>query len=290
MNKKETKRKYLKRKLLSKYRLIFMDEDTFEERGSIRLSRLNVFVVSSVFALFMISATTLLISYTPLKEYILGFSEVKLKQKTLELNFKVDSLENEIMKSNLYITSVKKVLTGDIHPEMLNKDSILKNAKIDVAEVNLNPSKQDSLLRQDVAEEERYNVFEKAEYRKGGFLLFPPLVGTVSNDYSPENRHYGIDIVAPLGSAVKSVADGTVIFADWTLGAGYVIIIEHKDNLISVYKHNSSLTKREGNQIKSGEVIATVGNTGELTTGPHLHFELWNNEYPVNPKNYIEFK
>ncbi|GJQ05765.1 M23 family metallopeptidase [Capnocytophaga canimorsus] len=287
---RETKRKYLKRKLLSKYRLVFMDEETFEEKGSIRLNRLNVFLVSSFFAISMIVLTTLLIIYTPLRQYILGFSEVKLRKEVVKLNFSVDSLESEIAKNNLYLTSVKKVLVGDIQPEKINKDSIFESFKIDPQSIDFKPNRQDSLLRQEVADEERYNVFEKASYRDKEVLLFAPLRGEISNEFSPENRHYGIDIIAAEGTPVKVVADGTVIFSDWTIETGYVIIVEHKDNLISVYKHNSSLAKRQGNQVRTGEVIATVGNTGELTTGPHLHFELWNNGYAINPLSHIDFK
>ncbi|MFJ1425094.1 M23 family metallopeptidase [Capnocytophaga canimorsus] len=287
---RETKRKYLKRKLLSKYRLVFMDEETFEEKGSIRLNRLNVFLVSSLFAISMIVLTTLLIIYTPLRQYILGFSEVKLRKEVVKLNFSVDSLESEIAKNNLYLTSVKKVLVGDIQPEKINKDSIFESFKIDPQSIDFKPNRQDSLLRQEVADEERYNVFEKASYRDKEVFLFAPLRGEISNEFSPENRHYGIDIIAAEGTPVKVVADGTVIFSDWTIETGYVIIVEHKDNLISVYKHNSSLAKRQGNQVRTGEVIATVGNTGELTTGPHLHFELWNNGYAINPLSHIDFK
>lgn len=287
---KNTKKEYIKRKLLSKYRLVFMDEETFEEKASMRLSRLNIFVFGSVFALLVIIITTLFIIYTPLRQYILGFSEVNNKRETINLAFKVDSLENEMKKNELFLASIKKVLTGDIHQEKINKDSLYEAYKFDPKSVDLSPNKQDSLLRQEVAEEDRYNVFEKALYQNKEILLFPPISGVISNEYRPQSRHYGIDIVAPEGTAVKSVADGTVIFAEWTIATGYVIIIEHKENLVSVYKHNASLVKQQGDQVRSGEVIATIGNTGELSTGTHLHFELWSNGYPMNPKGYIEFK
>ncbi|MFK8268782.1 M23 family metallopeptidase [Capnocytophaga cynodegmi] len=287
---KETKKEYIKRKLLSKYRLVFMDEETFEEKASMRLSRLNIFVVGSLFSLLVITLTTLLIIYTPLKQYILGFSEVKNKQETINLVFKLDSLENEMKKNEMYLASIKKVLTGDIHHEEIKKDSLYEAYKFDPKSIDLSPNKQDSLLRQEVAEEDRYNVFEKALYQNKEILLFPPVSGVISNEYRLQARHYGIDIVAPEGTAVKSVAEGTVIFAEWTIATGNVIIIEHKGNLVSVYKHNASMVKKQGDQVRAGEVIATVGNTGELTTGPHLHFELWSNGYPMNPKSYIEFK
>lgn len=284
------KKEYLKRKLLSKYRLVFMDDETFEEKISLRLSRLNIFVVGSVFALLITIITTLFIVYTPLRQYILGFSEVENKRETIHLAFKIDSLENEMKKNELYMASIKKVLTGDMSLQEVNKDSIFDSFKIDPKSVDLSPSKQDSLLRQEVAEEERYNVFEKALHQNNDILLFPPISGIVSNEYKPNSRHYGIDILAPQGTPVKAVADGTIIFSEWTATMGYVLIIEHKNNLISAYKHNASLVKQQGDQVKTGEVISLVGNTGELSQGTHLHFELWSNGYPINPKSYIEFK
>lgn len=284
------KKEYLKRKLLSKYRLVFMDDETFEEKISLRLSRLNIFVVGSVFALLITIITTLFIVYTPLRQYILGFSEVENKRETIHLAFKIDSLENEMKKNELYMASIKKVLTGDMSLQEVNKDSIFDSFKIDPKSVDLSPSKQDSLLRQEVAEEERYNVFEKALHQNNDILLFPPISGIVSNEYKPNSRHYGIGILAPQGTPVKAVADGTVIFSEWTATMGYVLIIEHKNNLISAYKHNASVVKQQGDQVKTGEVISLVGNTGELSQGTHLHFELWSNGYPINPKSYIEFK
>lgn len=188
------------------------------------------------------------------------------------------------------MASIKKVLTGDMSLQEVNKDSIFDSFKIDPKSVDLSPSKQDSLLRQEVAEEERYNVFEKALHQNNDILLFPPISGIVSNEYKPNSRHYGIDILAPQGTPVKAVADGTVIFSEWTATMGYVLIIEHKNNLISAYKHNASVVKQQGDQVKTGEVISLVGNTGELSQGTHLHFELWSNGYPINPKSYIEFK
>ncbi|MDO4228523.1 MAG: M23 family metallopeptidase [Capnocytophaga sp.] len=288
---KKNKKEYIKRKLLSKYRLVFMDEETFEEKASMRLSRLNIFVFGSVFALLVTIVTTLFIIYTPLRQYILGFSEVETKRETINLAFKIDSLENQMKKNDLYLASIKKVLTGDIQDSLINKNSADKTHKTDPKTLDLSPNRQDSLLRQEVAEEDRYSVFEKALYQNREILLFPPIsTGTISNEFKPQSRHFGIDIAAPEGTAVKSVADGTVIFAEWTITTGNVIIVEHKENMVSVYKHNASLVKQQGDQVRAGEVIATIGNTGELSTGTHLHFELWSNGYPMNPKNYIEFK
>ena len=143
-------------------------------------------------------------------------------------------------------------------------------------------------LREEVELEDKYNIFER-NGNDASLVLFPPVNGSVSQQYDVKNKHYAIDIVTETGSPVKVVADGIVVFSEWTSETGFVIIVEHKDGLLSVYKHNGSLSKTQGDLVVTGEVIASVGNTGELTTGPHLHFELWNNGKPVNPSDYIDF-
>ncbi|MCQ0112830.1 Murein DD-endopeptidase MepM and murein hydrolase activator NlpD, contain LysM domain [Zhouia amylolytica] len=289
MEKKKSKRKQLKKKLLHKYRLVVLNEDTFEERFSLKLNRLNVFVIGTLFAIFLIAITTVLIAFTPLREYIPGYASTALKQKATRLAYEVDSLETKLATNELYFDRIQQVLRGDIKMEKMDKDSLFDEFKKDTAQLNLLPNKQDSLLRAEVAHEDKYNVFETASSSMD-FVLFPPIKGTITNTYNAKEKHFAVDIVAPEGSPVKSVADGTVIFSEWTAETGHVIIIEHGYGLISVYKHNASLTKKQGDLVKSGEVIANVGNTGELTTGPHLHFELWSEGNPVNPEEYIDFE
>jgi len=289
MSKKKAKRKQLKKKLLHKYRLVILNEDTFEERVSFKLSRLNVFVVSTLFAFLLVAGTTLLIAFTPLREYIPGYSSTRLKKQAIDNAVKVDSLQLVLEENILYQNNIRKALTGEVQIGDVNKDSLLEQFRLDAATLDLSPNREDSLLRQQVANEDKFNIFESAT-SNGNFVLFPPVMGTISHGYNAQEKHYAIDIIAPNGSPVKAVEDGTVIFAEWTADTGYVIIIEHAFGLTSVYKHNGSLTKSQGDLVKSGEVIATVGNTGELTTGPHLHFELWSEGYPVNPINYIDFE
>ncbi|WP_452598490.1 M23 family metallopeptidase [Pontimicrobium sp. MEBiC01747] len=288
MSKKE-KKIPLKRKLLHKYRLVILNEDTFEERISFKLTRLNVFVLATISSILLIALTTLLIAFTPIREYIPGYSSTALKKKAVELNYKTDSLQKVIRLNEQYYSSIKKVLKGEVSTVEFNRDSILSAAKLDIGEVDLDPIKEDSILREKVDKEDKYNLFETAK-TKASFVLFPPVSGTISETYNVEEKHYAVDVIVAENTPVKSAADGTVIFAEWTTETGYVIIIEHSHGLISVYKHNESLTKAQGDLVKSGEVIAMAGNTGELTTGPHLHFELWSDGYPVNPTNFIDFK
>ena len=288
MAKKKKEKKFAK-KLLHKYRLVILNEDTFEERFAIKLTRLNVFVIVALSTILLITGTILLIAFTSLREYIPGYSSTALKKQATELNYKTDSLQQVIHMNERYFESIKKVLTGDVKTVEFNKDSIIEAVNKDLNDINLTPSKEDSLLREKVDKEDKYNLFESA-ISASNFVLFPPVNGTISEEYNVKDKHYAVDIVVAKDTPVKATADGTVIFAEWTAETGYVVIIEHTYELISVYKHNASITKQQGDLVKAGEVIALAGNTGQFTTGPHLHFELWNRGYPVNPTNFIDFK
>jgi murein DD-endopeptidase MepM/ murein hydrolase activator NlpD len=289
MSDKKGKPKKIRKKLLDKYRLVILNENTFEERISIRLNRLNVFVIGSLSAIFLIAGTTFLIAFTSLREYIPGYSSTSLKKKATELNYKTDSLQQVIVMNERYYASIKKVLQGDVNTLDFVKDSIIKAVKLEASEVDLRPSQEDAVLREKVNKEDKYNLFESAT-SAANFVLFPPVKGTISESYNVKEKHFAVDIVVPKDTPIKATADGVVIFAEWTVSTGYVIILEHSYGLISVYKHNAALTKTQGALVKAGEVIATAGNTGELSTGPHLHFELWNDGYPINPTNFIDFK
>ncbi|MEZ4856870.1 MAG: M23 family metallopeptidase [Gelidibacter sp.] len=288
MTEKKKEKRFAK-KLLHKYRLVILNEDTFEERFAIKLTRLNVFVIVSLSTIFLVAATTFLIAFTSLREFIPGYSSAKLKKQATELNYRTDSLQQIITQNEKYFASIKRVLTGDVKMVEFNKDSIIDAANKDTTVANLKPIKADSILREKVDKEDKYNLFESA-ISASNFVLYPPVNGTISEPYNVKEKHYAVDIVVAKDTPVKATADGTVIFAEWTAETGYVIIIEHSYELISVYKHNASLTKQQGDLVKAGEVIAMAGNTGEYTTGPHLHFELWSKGYPINPTNFIDFK
>jgi len=284
---KKTKKKFAK-KLLHKYRMVILNEDTFEERFSFRLTRLNVFVAVGLSAIFLIAATTVLIAFTPLREYIPGYSSAELKEEAANLAYKTDSLQNVIRLNNQYLSSIKSALTGEFDLQRLDRDSIMSQPISDQEYEEINRIKADSLLREEVAQEDKYNILPTATDNIN-FSLFPPVKGAISEPYSIEDRHYAVDIVVSRNAPIKSVADGRVIFAEWTAETGYVMIIEHSYGLLSAYKHNASLAKSQGDMVRAGEVIATAGSTGELTTGPHLHFELWNEGNPVDPSEYIDF-
>lgn len=276
-------------KLKNKYRLVILNDDTFEEKISLRLSQLNVFVIVGLSSLTLIVLVILLIAFTPLREFIPGYANVTIRKKGIENTLKLDSLSTELARQELYINNIKHIIQGD--SIQFNQEAVV-DTTITYNHITNNPVEEDSLLREMVESEEKYNLFSVAGSTPGNissFIFFNPLKGTVTNRFSIKKQHFGIDIVAPKNEAIKATLDGTVIFAEWTAETGYVIQLQHNDNLISIYKHNSVLHKEVGDHVKAGEVIAIVGNSGELSTGPHLHFEFWYNGIPINPEDYMTF-
>jgi murein DD-endopeptidase MepM/ murein hydrolase activator NlpD len=286
--KTENKRKF-RQKLIHKYRLVILNEDTFEEKISFKLTRLNVFILSGLFSIFLIVGTIFLIAFTPLREYIPGYSSTKLKKDATKLVYKSDSLQKALNVNNLYIQKVRALLTGEISEVIFDRDSVLQAMQYDKDTINLDPSPADLEFRHEIESADRFSIFNEAT-KDVDIVFFAPVAGTITNGYDLEKKHFAVDVALEMGTPVKSVADGTVIFAEWTAETGNVIIIKHTSGFISIYKHNTTLHKYQGDLVKSGEVIASAGNTGEFSTGPHLHFELWNEGYPVNPTNYIDFE
>ncbi len=286
MGKKKNNRSFL-RKLIDPYRLIIIDEETFEQKVDFSLSRLNVFVFLGGLSVFLIGITVVLIATTPLREYIPGYPSAAFKRQIYRLHTELDSLRREIEIRNTYLTHLRLVMTGEIEPEALEEavahDSV-PEVKVDTAA--LQPSQADLALRKEIEQKEKF-VTDVPSDESFGFLS--PLRGIISQGFDPAQRHFGTDIVVKTKTPVKAIATGTVIFSDWTPDNGKVIIIQHQAPWISVYKHNQKLLKRKGERVKAGEVIAISGDVGTNSTGPHLHFELWNNGTPVNPENYIDF-
>lgn len=276
-------------RLKHKYRLVILNEDTFEEKMSLRLSQLNVFVVVGLSSLLLILMVILLIAFTPLKEFIPGYANVNVRKQGVENFLKSDSIALALAQNNLYIENIKHIIQGQIIE--LDNESVV-DSTISYEGIVNEPVEEDSVLRNMIETEEKYNLFNNAGSTPGNigsFIFLQPLKGTVTNRFNAKEKHFGIDIVAPKNEAIKATLDGTVIFAEWTVETGYVIQLQHADNIVSIYKHNSVLHKKVGDYVKAGEVIAIVGNTGELSSGPHLHFELWYNGIPINPEDYMMF-
>jgi murein DD-endopeptidase MepM/ murein hydrolase activator NlpD len=285
--------KYLLRRIRDKYRLVLLNEETLEERISFKLSRLNVFVAIGLLSILLVFITTYIIAFTPLKEYIPGYTDVTLQRRIYELQLRSDSVAFAMRTQEKYLESLKKVLGGDIpnEREMTAIDTAKAKNYINIKDKR---SPEDSILRTEYDNANKYTLFKSDKSAGKGsnmrnLTFFSPVKGIITSEFDPLRKHFGIDIVAARNEVIKSVQDGTVIFSGWTVETGYVIAIQHPGNVISIYKHNSVILKKEGNIVHAGETVAIIGDTGELSTGPHLHLELWINGIPVNPKDFIVF-
>ena len=275
------------KKLLSRYRLVIINETTFEEQVYFRMSRLNVIILSSIFFGIVLGLTFLLFSLTPLKEFIPGMASSQLNKIALNNRDELDSITLRYQQQSVYLNRIQKVLIGDLDFDDLDSIALEDEMNFEEKE-SIAPNAADSLLREMVAQEDKYNLIEQQD-QEMSVLLFPPAQGPISQKFDAQNKHYAVDIVLPPNTPIKSIADGTVIFSEWTVETGYVIMVEHPYGLLSIYKHNASLTREQGDTVRSGEIIATAGNTGEYSTGFHLHFELWMDGYPMDPEQFIDF-
>ena len=287
MKSKQAGKKSFISKLLTKYRLVLLNDSTYEEKSSFKISRLNVFSILFALMFIIVLITSGILFFTSIREYIPGYSSTTLQKQANLLSYKTDSLRQIVFLNDQYINSLKKVLTGDLETIEYSPDSIISKEILDLQIIE--KSKEDSILRQLVDNEDKYNL-ENINKNKDFYLLSSPISGVVSQNYSIADDHLAIDISVDIGTPVKSVSNGRVILSEWTTQTGYVLIIDHGNNLISVYKHNSKLLKFQGEIVKQGEIIALSGNSGVLTSGPHLHFELWSEGFSIDPNTLINFE
>jgi len=284
MEKKKGKKSLLK-KLSYHYRILVIDDDSYENKLSFKLNRLNVFVGTFIFAMLLIVGTSLLIAFTPIKTYIPGYTAPELRKNALLLKLKTDSLKMVVNQNDYYLQQLQKVLRNEISVE--NFEKTIHQKKLILDTLNLAPSKEDSLLRKEVADREKFNINQRKSHLVYNFVA--PAKGVITNTFNQKRKHFAVDIALENNTPIKAIADGVVIFSDWTQSTGQVIIIEHNNNVISTYKHNNKLLRKTGDKITQGEVIALSGNSGQKTSGPHLHFELWIKGYPINPTDFINF-
>lgn len=280
------KEKLLK-KLSDRYRLIIYNDTTFQSVWSMKLSRLKVFTVTSLLSSIIVVLVILLIATTGLREYIPGYPKAEYRQSLVETALKVDSLENELNKRDKFFQGIQAILNGEDPGAETLVDTIIEPNKVEFQNFNHDSVFQDKLLAEQTSLSLGSDPSNKISLSQVHF--FVPLKGIVSNSFDSSSDHLGVDLVGEANSRISSVLDGTVIFSGWTLETGYVIYIQHEAGLISVYKHNAELLKNEGDKVRAGEAIAIIGNTGEMTTGPHLHFELWHEGTALNPEEYIDF-
>lgn len=288
MEKKNNKR--LEKKILSHYQLLLLDNEDGSSVFSIKLTLLNSLLFLAFFASLIVGLTLLALKYSPLKEYFIPQSvenQVTYKNKLLKLNERILAIEDSLAANDLYIRSVSAVVSGNIKAETV--DSLVADKfQLDPDSDLFKPSEEDSLFRIQIEKEEieamkaSKNTVPEAKY-------FTPAKGFVTGEFDLTENHLAVDISASEGDAIKSIANGDVLFSSWTPDAGYTLIIQHANDVISMYKHCAKVFKKQGDVVKKGEAIAQVGNTGELTTGPHLHFELWVRGKAVDPEEYIDF-
>ena len=276
-------------RLKYKYKLSVINETSYEEVFNFRLSQLHVLTALSVLAVILVVLTILLIAFTGLREFIPGYPDGNMRQMIAQNALRVDSLENELLKRDRFFKSIRLVLNG-------GDTTSLERSREDTARyrndtIRFQISEQENEFRAAIEERERFNLsLGMKEQNHDYYHFFPPVEGIVTQSFDEKKRHYGTDIVAKANAKVAAVLDGVVIFTDWTVNTGYVIQEQHTNYLISVYKHNSILLKKQGDYVRAGEVLGVVGNTGEESSGPHLHFELWRAGNPLNPENFIKFK
>ena len=275
--------------LYKQYKVVISNDKTFEERLSFKASKLVVFLTSLIYTVGLIAATIALIFFTQLKEYVPGYSSLDLLKSSTQLSFKTDSIGRIIELNNQYYSSIKKVLIGELDTIAFNRDSLLNEINIEEFSTGLTPSKEDSILRKYIEEEDRFNL-TSSQLLIENKILFIPVEGIVTQGFSNKENHLAIDIAVETGTPIKAISDGRVLFAEWTVETGYVIIIDHGDMLTTVYKHNSSVLKKQNEPVNAGEIVALSGNHGTLTTGPHLHFEIWKNGSPIDPAQLFNFK
>ena len=281
--------KHNKDKKRSNFRFAIIDDKSHEQLFTLRFTRTSAFVALVTVMVILCTIIYSTIAYTPIRTFIPGYPDAHSKRAAIQNTIKVDSLEKVIFRWEMYSENLKRVLAGE---DVLKIDSILINSqKAAVAETDLaGLMKKDSMLRQGVMEEEQFGISARKQRNLPieGVLFFTPLKGVVSQGYDPAIHPY-IDITAPSGSVVKAALDGTVIFSGWSADAGHTIQIQHAGDIVTIYKHNEKLLKKTGDKVSAGTPIALVGNTGEMTTGPHLHFELWHKGETVDPTKYISF-
>jgi len=274
-----------------KYRFSVINDHTLEEVWRIVMTRYNAFLLSTFILLFIIWGTATLISFTNLREFIPGYPDVTMRRNILMSAIRLDSLDRELKLRDKYFDNLNAIISGSQPVDM----TLLQDTSKKYNSIKFNTSPEDSSLRAHVEKEEKYNFtlgLTAAESVSGlaSLHFFPPVKGIVSGKYDVRTKHFGTDIVTKPKALVSAVLNGTIIFTGWTMETGFVIEIQHPNNIISVYKHNASLLKEMGDLVRAGDVISVVGDSGELyTTGPHLHFEIWYKGSPLDPEKHILF-
>ena len=277
------------KKLFNDYKVVVSSEDTFEEKFAFKASKINVFVLMLVYSVILISFTISILFFTQLRELVPGYSSSDLLSRAIYLTQKTDSLERQIELNNKFYKSIEDVLSGKTD-EFIERDNIPIDSSLNDKNLfSISPNSEDSILRNYVDSQDKFNL-TKNELVIENKMFFSPIKGDITQTFNFEENHFAIDIAADIGTPVKSILDGKILFSEWSVDTGHVIIVDHGDNIVSVYKHNSKSLKEQHDFVQAGEVIAYSGNQGSLSSGPHLHFELWKNGTPIDPEPLVNFQ
>ena len=287
--KNEKQNKTFLKRIFNDYKVVVSSEDTFEEKLSFKANKINAFIIMLLYSIILIAFTISIVFFTRLREMVPGYSSSDLLNRAIYLTKKTDSLEQQIALNNKFYKSIEDVLSGNVD-EFISRDELSIDSNLINSDIfTISPNLQDSILRQYVENEDKFNLTNN-ELVIENKMFFSPIKGEITQSFNFNENHFAIDIAADIGTPVKSVLDGKIIFSEWSLETGYVVVIDHGENIISVYKHNSKTLKEQNDFVQAGEVIAYSGNQGNLSSGPHLHFELWKNGTPIDPEPLLNFK
>lgn len=274
--------------LRNKYRLVILNDSTYGEKFSLKLSPWSLIIGAAAITIVMTTLVISLVAFTPLREYIPGYGNIFERKQILKLNIKADSLEQSLESRDAYLKSLLNVFNEklEIKGDKPKKDTSGKYTLLDAK-----PSKTDLQFREDYEQNknDKTNITKVKYGGLGDVAFFTPVKGLVTTSFNLSEEHYGVDIVTKQDETIKSTLDGTVIFTGFSAKDGNIVQVQHNNNLVSIYKHCSVFLKHTGDRVRSGEVIAIVGNSGEKSNGPHLHFELWFNGSPINPQEFVAF-
>ena len=287
--KNQKQNKALLKRIFNDYKVVVSSEDTFEEKLSFKANKINAFIIMLLYSIILIAFTISIVFFTQLREMVPGYSSSDLLNRAIYLTKKTDSLEQQIALNNKFYKSIEDVLSGNVD-EFISRDELSIDSNLINPDIfTISPNLQDSILRQYVENEDKFNLTNN-ELVIENKMFFSPIKGEITQSFNFNENHFAIDIAADIGTPVKSVLDGKIIFSEWSLETGYVVVIDHGENIISVYKHNSKTLKEQNDFVQAGEVIAYSGNQGNLSSGPHLHLELWKNGTPIDPEPLLNFK
>jgi len=270
-----------------KYKISVLNENTLEEVAGLRLSKLNGVSVLLVVIIIIFFVVSLILVFTPLRNYLPGYMNSEVRAQIVNNALRADSLETIVARQDMYIMNIQDIFKGTIRIDTIQTMEELTVIREDSL---MERTEREEQFRRQYEEAEKYNLMAiNLQAEIDGLIFHTPTRGFISSSYDPEIRHLGIDIAASPNESVLATLDGIVVFSGYTIETGYVITLQHSQEFISTYKHCGSVLKKEGDTVKGGEVIALVGNTGTLSTGPHLHFELWHKGKAVDPRKYIIF-